>query len=86
MSAIEFAAVSIFALLRPQGVINAIFFHFKNLAIDCTWEEWGEWSACPDECGISTVFRSREKNEHICGGVACTGKSSDKKIATDLQI
>ena len=25
------------------------------------------------------MFRSREKNEHICGGVACTGKSSDKK-------
>ena len=55
------------------------FFHFKNLAIDCTWEEWGEWSACPDECGISRVFRTREKNEHICGGVACTGKSREKK-------
>ena len=55
------------------------FFHFNTLAIDCTWEEWGEWSSCPDVCGISRVFRSREKNEHICGGVACTGKSSDEK-------
>jgi len=51
----------------------------KCCPIDCTWEEWSEWSSCPDVCGISRVFRSREKNEHICGGVACTGKSSDKK-------
>ena len=25
------------------------------------------------------MIRTREKNEHICGGVACTGKSSDEK-------
>ena len=25
------------------------------------------------------MIRTREKNEHICGGIACTGKSSDKK-------
>ena len=48
-------------------------FCFKNVAVDCTWEEWGEWSACPDECQISNVFRTREKNEHSCGGSPCTG-------------
>ena len=53
---------------------------FPNPAVDCTWEEWGEWSACPDECGVSKVSRSREKNEHECGGLACTGLSTDEKI------
>jgi len=52
----------------------------KCCPIDCTWEEWGEWSACPDECGVSKVSRSREKNEHECGGLACTGLSTDEKI------
>ena len=61
------------------------FFHFNNLAIDCTWEEWGEWSSCPDVCGISRVFRSREKNEHIYMLLALA-RAVTKNTATDLQI
>ena len=52
---------------------------FPNPAVDCTWEEWGEWSACPDKCGVSTVFRTREKNEHKCGGSPCTGPSREEE-------
>merc|ERR1711962_1737244 len=47
--------------------------------VDCTWEEWGEWSACPDECEVSKVFRTREKNEHKCGGRPCTGLARKEK-------
>ena len=48
-------------------------FVFQYIAVDCTWEQWGDWSACPDKCGISTKFRAREKIEHICGGLECKG-------------
>jgi len=47
--------------------------------VDCTWEEWGEWSACPDKCGVSKVFSTREKNEHKCGGTPCTGPGRKEK-------
>ena len=78
LNAIKSAAVSIFAFLDDCR-LPLWFFRFKHLAVDCTWEEWGEWSACPDECGVSKVFRSRGKNEHECGGLACTGLSTDEK-------
>ena len=52
---------------------------FPNPAVDCTWEEWGEWSACPDKCGVSKVSRTREKNEHKCGGSPCTGLGREEE-------
>ena len=55
-------------------------FVFQYIAVDCAWEEWGDWSACPDKCGISKKFRDREKNEHICGGLVCMGLGREEKV------
>ena len=52
-------------------LLSPVFFS----AVDCTWGDWGEWSACPNKCGISKKMRSREKNEHECGGIPCQGNS-----------
>ena len=56
------------------------FLCFLNAAVDCTWKEWGEWSACPDKCEVSKVFRARGINEHKCGGNSCTGPSEEEKV------
>lgn len=57
------------------------FFCFPNLAVDCFWDQWGEWSTCPDptECAISKMTRTREKNEHSCGGNMCSGLGNENK-------
>ena len=53
------------------------FFCLPNLAVNCTWEEWGAWSTCPDPtgCSISKMIRTREMNQHSCGGTPCSGLS-----------
>ena len=70
MNATGNAAVSRLEFLKKTYLQT---FVFQYIAVDCTWEEWGDWSACPDKCGISTKFRAREKIEHICGGLECKG-------------
>jgi len=47
--------------------------------VDCKWEEWGEWSPCPQVCGVSAKTRLRNQIEHICGGKSCEGKPSENK-------
>ena len=47
--------------------------------MDCKWEEWGEWSPCPQVCGVSAKTRLRNQIEHICGGKSCEGKPSENK-------
>jgi len=47
--------------------------------VPCTWGEWTEWSDCPDKCGTSKVFRTREKNEHKCGGTPCSGLGKEEQ-------
>ena len=50
-----------------------------STAVDCKWEEWGEWSPCPQVCGVSAKTRLRNQIEHICGGKSCEGKPSENK-------
>ena len=71
------AVVSISGFLAVSGIIISIFC-FPNLAINCTWNEWGAWSTCPDPkgCSISKMIRTRDMNEHSCGGTPCSGHSS----------
>jgi len=51
----------------------------KCCPVDCAWEEWSEWSACPDVCGVSNRTRHREKIEHQCGGNPCEGKGTEEQ-------
>jgi len=50
-------------------------------AVQCEWDEWTDWSACPVTCdgGIRTKSRNRKHEEHN-GGIPCAGNSTEREF------
>ena len=47
-----------------------------DLAVDCKWEPWGEWSTCSKTCGWGVRSISRQvATLAINGGKSCEGQS-----------
>jgi len=44
---------------------------------DCTWDDWGEWSAC-DKCGGQMKRFRHVLREANCGGSACVALASEE--------
>ena len=65
-------------------------FIFFNLAVDCTWNQWSEWTKCEEKCPVTTedgkVHRYRNKNEHKCGGAPCQGDPQETKTCHIVNI
>ena len=48
------------------------------MIVDCVWSDFGEWTACSEECGTGTQTRTRTEEtaaEH--GGAECDGDSEE---------
>ncbi|KAL5009032.1 hypothetical protein ScPMuIL_014613 [Solemya velum] len=49
-----------------------------NEVTDCSYEEWGEWSECSENCGKGTQFRKRKLiTPKFCGG-ECEKKDTEE--------
>ena len=88
-SATMFAAVS-FCPIQLWSWTFCIIAFFFNLAVDCTWNQWSEWTKCEEKCPVSEedgkVHRYRSKNEHQCGGAPCQGDSKETKTCHIIAI
>ncbi|XP_022098999.1 SCO-spondin-like, partial [Acanthaster planci] len=45
-------------------------------AINCTWNDWAEWSTCSRSCGLGLVRRTRSYNPAMFGGKECNNKNN----------
>mmetsp|Transcript_126555 Transcript_126555/g.300570 ORF Transcript_126555/g.300570 Transcript_126555/m.300570 type:complete len:1475 (-) Transcript_126555:127-4551(-) len=47
--------------------------------VQCEWDEWSDWSACPVTCdgGVRIKTRRKKQQEHS-GGVPCAGNTTEK--------
>jgi len=58
--------------------------------VNCEWEEWGAWGACPDVCTSNPLDKQQTRDRKIkvaqeCGGTPCEGESSDTQECDILQ-
>jgi len=52
--------------------------------VKCLWEDWGDWSACDESCGIGSQVRSRDvKREAKDGGDECRGPPQESQDCND---
>ena len=43
--------------------------------VDCSWDNWSQWSPCTLTCGIGSKVRNRSMSiEASNGGIACSGE------------
>ena len=55
-------------------------FIFSEMAIDCVWAKWGQYSKCSKSCGKGVQTRVRSKAvEAENGGLECTGLARQSK-------
>jgi len=59
--------------------------------VNCEWEEWGAWGACPDVCtsDLKDKQQTRSRGKKVpmhCNGTPCEGKSSMTKDCDILKI
>jgi len=58
--------------------------------VNCEWEQWGEWGACPDVCTSDPLDKQQTRDRkikvaHECGGTPCKGESSGTQPCDILQ-
>ena len=53
--------------------------------VDCTWNEFSEWSVCSVTCGNGTATRMRTMNEAQYGGLDCVGESLETQWCKDKE-
>ena len=50
------------------------------IPVDCSWNEWGQWSTCSVTCGTGSQGRTRTKAQQATnGGNQCRGSSRDTR-------
>ena len=59
--------------------------HFYNnvfcIAVNCTWDEFSDWTTCTKTCGGGLQVRQRKVAvESQFGGAACVGGTAEQKI------
>ena len=48
-----------------------------NFLVDCTWDDWSEWSDCTKSCGNGVKMSNRKiKQEPFFGGRKCEGNDT----------
>eukprot|EP00930_Biecheleria_cincta_P087800 TRINITY_DN77039_c0_g1_i1.p1 TRINITY_DN77039_c0_g1~~TRINITY_DN77039_c0_g1_i1.p1 ORF type:complete len:1382 (-),score=243.87 TRINITY_DN77039_c0_g1_i1:209-4354(-) len=55
----------------------------NDCPVDCSWDEWGDWTACSTSCGPGTKAKSRNfKQAAAFGGLTCPGSTTQSTECT----
>jgi len=69
----------------PEDALDEMDCNIQPCPINCEWEEWAEWTPCPEECGNVHQFRHRDvKTQPQYGGDLCEGKGTENKTCDPI--
>ena len=64
-------------LFRNMLVIQLLY---HQTVVNCSWNEWQEWSTCSASCEGGTQKRFRVKNRELYGGLPCNDSSMESRV------
>jgi len=56
--------------------INVEYCNTQPCPVNCSWNQWSNWTACTVDCGTGLTNRSRTKNDEKFGGLPCEGNAT----------
>jgi len=57
----------------------------QQCPMDCSWNDWGDYSPCSDSCGGGKKERRRSSNPALWGGVPCKGQQNET-VACNMEL